>query len=272
MALRYIHASKHSFFWGLLVLSILIYVIPQKTTNSLNLGFKKLFGPVFKIGGTLTSDTLSQTTPSEQMISQNEYDSLWKKHKNLQAQQAELEKENLTLSRMRKQFGFSDAGLITAKIITLTRSVRQELIINQGSEQGVAVGQLVLSPQKDSVIGIVKETAETIARVGLLTDSAVSIGVRIRRDDSKTDIPAQMFGDGKNGCQIRLIPRDKDVRKGDTVYAAAHPGKLDVPVVIGQIKDVKIDQDKPLLWSVSVEPIESITNLNQVIIVVPLTR
>jgi rod shape-determining protein MreC len=272
MALRHIHASKHSFFWGLLVLSILIYIIPQETSNSLNLGFKKLFGKALNLGGSVAPDTFSPTTPSGQTVTQNDYDSLWKMYKNQQAQSVELEKENLTLSRIRKRFGFSDAGLITAKIITPIRSTRQELIINQGSEQGVAVGQIVLSPQKDSVIGIVKETAETISRVGLLTDSAVSIEVRIRRDNSKIDIEAQMFGDGKNGCHIRLIPRDKDIRKGDTVYAAAHPGKLDVPVVIGRVKDVKIDQDKPFLWSIYVEPIESITTLNQVIIIAPLTR
>jgi cell shape-determining protein MreC len=85
-------------------------------------------------------------------------------------------------------------------------------------------------------------------------------------------LEAQLFGDGKTGCQIRLIPRDRDVRKGDTVYAAPHPGILDVPIVIGKITDVKIDQDRPLLWSVWVEPIESATTLKQVMIIVPLTQ
>jgi rod shape-determining protein MreC len=272
MALRHIHASKHTFFWGLLVLSILIYIIPQDRTNVLNLGFKKLFGPVLNIGQAFASENSSQTTPSDQTVPQNQYDALWKKNKNLQSQLAEMEKENLTLSRIRRQFGLSDAGLVPAKVITTNRSTRQELIINRGAEQQVAAGQIVLSPQKDSVIGIVRETAESIARVGLLTDSAVSIEVRIRRDNAKTDIAAQMFGDGKNGCQIRLVPRDKDVRKGDTVYAAAHPGKLETPIVIGKIQDVKIDQERPLLWLISVEPIESITNLNQVVVVVPLIQ
>jgi rod shape-determining protein MreC len=272
MALRHIHVSKHSFFWVLLALSILIYIFPQKTTNFLNLRFKKLFGPVFDLGGSLTPDPLSQTNSPNQTVSRNEYDSLWKQHENLKARVAELEEENLALSRIRKQFGLADTGLIPAKIIALIRSTRQELIVNRGAEQGVAAGQIVLSSQKDSVIGIVKETDQNIARVGLLTDSAVSIEVRIRRDKAKTDIAAQMFGDGKSGCQIRLIPRDKNVRKGDTVYAAARPGKLDVPIVIGRVKDVRIDQERPLLWSVWVEPIESITNLNEVIIVAPLTR
>jgi rod shape-determining protein MreC len=272
MALRNIHASKYSFFWGLLILSILVYIIPQSKTNKLNFLFQYLFGRITHIGRDFSPNTSPDTTAPDQTVSQDEYNSLWKKYANLQARQAELEKENATLSRIRKQFEFSDSGLLQAKIITAIRSTRQELIINKGAEQQVAAGQLVLSPQKDSVIGIVRETAESIARVGLLTDSSVSIEVRIRRDNAKTDIAAQMFGDGKNGCQIRFIPRQTDIRKGDTVYAAAHPGKLEVPIVIGQVKEVKVDQDKPLLWSVYVEPIESITNLNQVIIVLPLTQ
>jgi len=269
MALRNIHASKHSFFWGLLVLSILLYIIPQSKTNKLNLLFQALFGRITHIGRDFSSNTSPDTTTPDKAVSQEEYNTLWKKYENLQARQAELEKENASLSRIRKQFDLSESGLLQAKIIAV---IKNTLIINKGTEQQVAAGQLVLSPQKDSIIGIIRETDKSIARVGLLTDSSVSIEVRIRRDNAKTDIAAQMFGDGKNGCQIRFIPRQTDIRKGDTVYAADHPGKLDVPVVIGQVKDVKIDQDKPLLWSVYVEPIESITNLNQVIIVVPLTQ
>lgn len=269
MALGNIHASKHSFFWGLLVLSILIYIIPQDKTNKLNFLFQYLFGYITNIGRDFPSDTSPGAVTPGQTVLQDEYDTLWKKYKNLQAQQAELEKENAALSRIRRHFDLSDSGLLQAKIITVSKNT---LIINKGTEQQVAAGQLVLSPQKDSVIGIVRETDKSIARVGLVTDSSVSIEVRIHRDNAKTDIAAQMFGDGKNGCQIRFISRDKDVRKGDTVYAAARPGKLDVPIVIGQVKDVRIDQDKPLLWSIYVEPIDSITNLNQVIIVIPLTQ
>jgi rod shape-determining protein MreC len=197
---------------------------------------------------------------------------LWKDYKNLQAQMVELEKENLTLSRIRKQHDFSKSGLLPAKITTLTRSTRHELIINQGTKQGVAAGQFVLSPQKDSVLGIVKEASETMARIGLLTDSVVSIEVRIRRDGDRLDIAAQMFGDGKNGCRIRFIPRDTDIRKGDTVYAAARPEKLDVPMVIGEIRDVRVDEQNPLLWSISVEPIEQAAALNEVIVLVPLVQ
>jgi rod shape-determining protein MreC len=269
MALGHIHVSKLSVFWVMLGLSILIYVIPQPKTNKLNLLFQSLFGRITHIGRDFSSTSSDAVTTPGQTVPQGEYDTLWKKYKNLQARQAELEKENAVLSRIRKQFGFSDAGLLQAKIITV---IKNTLIINKGTEQQVALGQLVLSPQKDSIIGIVRETAESISRVGLLTDSSVSIEVRIRRDGSRLDIAAQMFGDGKNGCLIRFIPRNTDIRKGDTVYAAARLGKLDIPIVIGQIRDVRADEQSPLLWSISVEPIEQASTLSQVIVIVPLTQ
>jgi rod shape-determining protein MreC len=272
MVLGHIQVSKHSLFWGLLVLSILIYVIPQKITNSLNLRFYSMFDRILQVGRNFPSDSSPAAVASNQTVDKSEYDSLWKEYKNIQAQMAELEKENLTLSRIRKQYGFPKSGFLTALSTVLIRSARQELIINRGAEQGVAAGQLVLSPNKDSIIGIIKEVSETIARVGLLTDSAVSIGVLIRRDNTKTEIPAQMFGDGKNGCQIRFISRKTDIRKGDTVYAAAHPGKLEIPIVIGRIRDAGTDEQNPLLWSVSVEPIEQASALKEVIVLIPLTQ
>ena len=272
MALGHTQVSKLSLFWGLLGLSILIYVSPQNKTNKLNLGFHYLFGRITQIGRNFTPDIPGETIPSDQKISKAQYDALWKEYQNLQAQMTELEKENFTLSRIRTQYEFPKSGLLYAPITSMIRSTRHELIINRGTRQGIAPGQMVLSPQKDSVVGIVLEATESIARIGLLTDSSVSIEVRIRRDNSRTDIPAQMFGDGKNGCQIRFIPRDKDVRKGDTVYAAERPGKLEVPIVIGRIREAKADEQNPLLWSISVEPIEQATALKEVIVLIPLTQ
>jgi len=269
MALGNIHASRHSLFWGLLGLSILIYLIPQKTTNSINFLFHRLFAPFLQVGRQSAVDHIRMTAPSEQAVSKDEYDLLWKNYKNLRAQMAEMEKENLTLSRIRRQFGLFDAGLLPAKVTTLLRGARHELIINEGTQHGVAAGQFVLSPRKNSVVGTVREASETMARIQLLTDSACGIEVRIRRDGTRLDIPAQMFGDGKTGCRIGLIPRDTDIRIGDTVYAAAHTGKLSAPIVIGEIRRVKPDEQNPLLWLIGVEPIENVAALSEVVVVIP---
>jgi rod shape-determining protein MreC len=269
MAQHNIHASKNSSFFMLLGLSILIYFVPQKTTNSLNFLFHRLFAPFLQIGRQLADEEIRMSGPSEQTVSKDEYDQLWKNYKNLRAQTTELEKENLSLSRLRRQVGLSDEGLLPAKVTTLVRSARHELIINEGIQHGAAAGQFVLSPEKNSVVGIIRETSETMSRVQLLTDAACGIEIRIRRDGDRLDVAAQMFGDGKAGCRIGFIPRDTDIRAGDTIYAAAHPGKLSIPIVIGEVREVRPDEKNPLLWSIGVEPIENIAKLSEVVVVIP---
>jgi rod shape-determining protein MreC len=269
MAQHTIHASKNSSFIVLLGLSILIYFVPQKTTNSLNFLFHRLFAPFLQIGRQLAAENIRMPASSEQTVSKDEYDQLWKNYKNLRAQTTELEKENLALSRLRKQVGLSDGGLLPAKVTTLVRSARHELIINKGSQDGAAAGQFVLSPEKNSIVGIIRETSETMSRVGLLTDAACGIEVRIRRDGDPLDVAAQMFGDGKTGCRIGFIQRDTDIRAGDTIYAAAHPGKLSIPIVIGEVREIRPDEQNPLLWSILVEPIENAAKLKDVVVVVP---
>jgi hypothetical protein len=115
MAQGNIHASKNSSFIVLLGLSILIYFVPQKTTNSLNFLFHRLFAPFLQIGRQLAAENIRMPASSEQTVSKDEYDQLWKNYKNLRAQTTELEKENLALSRLRKQVGLSDGGLCRPK-------------------------------------------------------------------------------------------------------------------------------------------------------------
>jgi rod shape-determining protein MreC len=269
MAKNNTHASKNSLFFMLLGLSLLIYIVPQKTTNSLNFLFNRLFSPFLQIGRQFANEDVRMAGPSDQAVGKDEYDQLWKNYKNLRAQIAELEKQVQSLSRLRQEIGLSEEGFLPAKITTMQRGTHHELVINKGSVHGAAAGQFVLSPEKNSAIGIILEASETMSRVRLLTDAACGIEVRIRRDDENLDIAAQMIGDGKSGCRIGFIPRDTDIRVGDTIYAAARTGKLSIPIVIGEVREVKPDEQNPLLWSILVEPIETIAKLSDVVVVVP---
>ena len=108
-----------------------------------------------------------------------------------------------------------------------------------------------------------------MSRVRLLTDANQQIEVRIRRDGTTVDIPAMMTGNGKDGCIISLVEREKDVRPGDAVYAAPRPGLLDTPVIIGQVTSVMPDEESPLLWKIFVQPTEIPATLKTVAVVVP---
>jgi rod shape-determining protein MreC len=172
------------------------------------------------------------------------------------------------LARIRSGLPRFFSGLVLAHITSTPGSFSHEIIINQGSNAFVQPGQYVLSAQQNSVIGVVRETAEQMARVRLLTDANQSIEVRIRREGADKDLSAMMFGTGKNVCKINMIEREQDIRAGDTVYAAPLPGKLNIPIVIGEVSDVQTDELHPLLWDVTVLPVEDMSRLDKVAVIV----
>jgi cell shape-determining protein MreC len=147
--------------------------------------------------------------------------------------------------------------------------MRHELIIGRGSDHGLAPGQFVLSEKGDSVIGILQEVSSRLSRVRLLTDSAVTIEVRIRREGADVEYVGRMSGDGKNGCRIPFLSRDYDIRQGDVVYAAPQPGLLESPLVAGRCVRVQPDQEHPLLWAIDVQPIDDAYKQKAVAVIVP---
>ncbi|MBA4397355.1 MAG: hypothetical protein C0394_08235 [Syntrophus sp. (in: bacteria)] len=270
MGFRHINASRGSYFIGLLITSILLFLLPQRLTKSFCYLFHNIFSPVLSIGYKLSAENFRMADNAENLIQKEQYNELWKNYKNLESQKAEIEQENLALSRVRKQVGLPESALLTAKVTTLLTSTRHEAVVNQGSILSVKPGQIVLSMNKNSIIGTVKDASETTSRVQLLTDSAHVIEVSIRRDGTNIDIPAQMFGDGKQGCRIGFIPRDTDIRKGDTVYATPRDGIFDVPIVVGEVSQILAGDQDPSVWDIRVRPIEDVSTLQEVVIVIPL--
>ena len=65
-----------------------------------------------------------------------------------------------------------------------------------------------------------------------------------------------------------MIARELDIKVGDTVYAATKSGFLDTPRVIGEISDVKDNDNEPLLRDITVKPIQSVVLLKYVAVIV----
>ena len=160
------------------------------------------------------------------------------------------------------------SGVTMADVTGQGSGLTQELLINKGSTDGVQPGNYVMSPGQNSIIGVVREASEQMARVRLLTDTNQSIEIRIRRDGTGQDIGALMFGNGKRGCTVAMVEREKDIRAGDAVYAAARTGLLDIPMIIGEVSDVQPDENSPLLWKISVQPAENAFTLKTAAVII----
>ena len=207
------------------------------------------------------------------VVSGSKYRQLWKDYKNLHAQLLTLHKEYEHLANIRSRLPqLSAEGIVIATITGTSSNYNREVMINKGTNASVYPGQFVLSERHDSVVGVVRESFETAARVRLITDTMQTTEVHIRRDGTNKDIRAMMAGNGTATCTISMIDRQQDIREGDTVYAAAIPNKLNMPLVIGEVQSVRPDEQHPLLWKITVQPAEDMSRLNHVAIIVTDTK
>lgn len=269
MAGRNIHFSDSNVFSSFLIAGLILFFTPQSLTSKVSLFFHDTFQPILQIGRDRRIENQRLVTGSEDVVSHDEYARLWKSYNNLHAQLMTLHAEYERLANIRTGLPqLSAEGLIMAKITGTSSNYSREVVINKGTNASVRPGQFVLSEEKDSVIGVVSESSETVAKVRLITDTMQTLEVHIRRHGTDKDTRAMMAGNGTDTCSISMIDRQQDIREGDTVYAAAVPGKLNIPLIIGEITSVQPDDQHPLLWKITVLPAEDMSHLNEVTIIV----
>ena len=269
MAGRNIHFSNASIFSSLLIASLVLFFLPKPLTSKASLFFRDTFQPVLQIGREDQMETRRLGPNSEDAVSHEDYARLWKSYNNLHAQLMMLHKDYERLANIRSGLPqLSTEGLVMAKIMGTVSNYSRELMIDKGSEASVRPGQFVLSERNDAIVGVVSEVSETAAKVRLITDAMQTLEIHIRRNGTNADIRAMMVGNGTDTCSISLIDQQQDVREGDVIYAAAVPGKLNIPLVAGEITSVRPDDQHPLLWKITVRPAEEMSRLNHVAIIV----
>lgn len=270
MAGRHHHSSSGSLFLTLLVAGFVLLLLPTRYTSKINFVFVKAFGPVLSLGGDIPGNSL--TGPADNNTTESlEYKRLLKSYTQLRAQTEKLLENYERVARIRSALPECYSGLVPAEVSGTFGPLSHEIIINQGASSGIKTGHYVLSEERNSIIGVVRETSQRLAKVRLLTDAKQGIEVLIQRENRTDSIRAMMFGDGKNQCTIPKVDREQDIQVGDWIYAASFPGRLDVSVIIGTVTEVHPDEKYPLLWDITVTPVEDLFQLDRVAVIVPDT-
>ena len=267
MARKPINLSSRACFTALMILSIGLLLLPQNITKGLNFLFVRTFNPLLNIGRDTVSRSERFKPLEKNSVPRSEYDRLQTDYWNLHADYLTLHQRYEKLARFRAPLPDPGPALVLADVTsTNATALQHEFIINRGRDDGLKEGQYVLA--EHSVIGAISETDRATARVRLVTDTKHKIEVRIWRVGAKKQIGTQMVGSGSNSCKIRLLSREYKVQTGDTVYAAARPGFLDTPRVIGQVTEVKSNEKNPLLLDITVQPIQNLDKLATVAVIV----
>ena len=267
MAGKHFQLSTGSLFLTWLIAAIVVLLLPASVTDKAHLVFHKSFMPILELGRKAQLSATGGTSDTG-AISQAEHVKLWKDYQNLHAQLLQLHTDYETLSQIRSGLPQPFSELVLARVTGSVNSFTHEIIINKGEDAGVQPGQYVLSAGQNNIVGIVEQTGQQVAKVLLLTDAGQKIPVQILHEGQDTGIGGLMVGDGKTGCKIANIKWERRVEVGDAVFARAHPGLLNAPVIIGKVTEVKPDEKQPLLRDISVEPLEDMSRLRDVAVIV----
>lgn len=245
---------------------------PPKLTGKLQLAYARVFSWPLATGRGLTQ--AFRATPRADAVRGTDYTKLiavnrrLKNHvANMQAQLKDAQKQINQLTHLRRTVPQWDRmRLLLADIITVTGQTQNELFLNRGQEDGLAVGQFIVGD--NSIIGTVSDISARRAKVKLITDPTSRIPVKI----GDLDIKRVMEGRAGNIAKIRLVPAKHKIGEGDLVYAEKDPGLLDIPIIAAEVTKCRRDPDNPELWDITVRPVCDIANLRNVAVIVAAPR
>lgn len=166
-----------------------------------------------------------------------------------------LEKENerltsaLNISKQNKWNG------IWAKVAYREPSRRGSVIIDKGSDDGVALRSPAMAIREGvaGLAGNVIEVTPKTAKVLLLNDEDFSAAARVE----KTGFEGLVSGDGNSGVNLKYLPLESNISAGDKVYTSSSGALFPDGILIGEISSPGYEKQKSFdtALSPSVKPV-----------------
>ncbi|MFV9671620.1 MAG: rod shape-determining protein MreC [Acidimicrobiia bacterium] len=153
-----------------------------------------------------------------------------------------------------------DLATVTARIYSAGASTFDQIrLINRGSDDGIVIGQAVVD--EDGLIGRVDLVTKSSARVRLITDPLVSVGVRVQ-DTNQTGVTT---GRGDELLRLDMFDATQPMREGAVVLT---DGSLFPPGIVVGFADETKSADVGFSLRTTVDPAVAFSQLDFVKIVV----
>lgn len=179
------------------------------------------------------------------------------------ARMKELERENEQLTaQVNFAKRFPNLQLLPARVISRDPKSRDKFfIINRGSDDGVQVGMAAVSP--DFLVGLVTAVEPKSARVTLIIDESMHVGVQLQ-DDPRT--PGILDGEWQKGGRLTMkyVDRTVDVKPNAPIITSGLTQRVPQGILVGYAvsskKDTQSDSQTIEVWPyANFDALESVT-------------
>ena len=136
----------------------------------------------------------------------------------------------------------------------------ESLIINKGARDGMKEDMAVFS--NGVVIGKITAVGRTSSRVSLISDPEVRVAVISQRGRAG----GLMYGIAHGRCIMKFIPKESDIKAGDTIVTSGTSGVYPQGFLVGKVLDVKLEFNRMYQFAV-IEPAVSPLAVEEVLAV-----
>lgn len=251
----------------LLVLSLTLIVLDGRDYLD---GPKSALGSVVAPVGASLSDfgsrfSGSRNVTDEQLLSENEQ--LRAERDALLADNARLRELESTVEQLQAQLEFQEAqpNLVAQPANVVGRdplSREKFIIIDRGSDDGVAVGMPVVSPH--FLVGQVTETDPQRSKVVLTVDSAFQTGALLQESRGSGVVYGRWQAGGR--MVMRHIQTDTEIQEGELVITSGMTSGIPEGLIIGVVIDMLRDDLRNEV-QVTVNPAVNFDNLQTVTVI-----
>jgi rod shape-determining protein MreC len=132
--------------------------------------------------------------------------------------------------------------------------------IDRGTDDGISEGDGVIT--MEGAVGRVYKVSNSTAMVQLITDAKSSVSSR----DERSRVTGILSGINQNRCSINYIPKEEDVKEGDSIITSGLGKSFPEGVKIGKVVEANKKVDG-LSMIVKVKPFVDFMSVEEVIIV-----
>lgn len=140
------------------------------------------------------------------------------------------------------------------------------ILINKGSEAGIAEGQAVITESK-ILLGRISEVSQNFSRIMLISNKKSFLDAKIQN----REIQGIVEGRGDFLLSLSHIPKNKEIQTGDFVVTTSLGEIFPEGLLIGKVEEVERSDIKPV-QEAKISPLFDLTQLENVFIVLNFKR